>query len=180
MGCDRKCRHCHQLSLYIILHLYCCYFFNAKNGFLLYYPKDRSFPYTFKKLSPQLRNKNRYSFKWPFEEPAAVVYGWPVNCGESLRFVATNHKVCGDTSLPPVGRWGPERSEMDLSSVVVGSWLRVPPRVLLCTGMLGRVCLLLWGVSRRWRDQDWRPIPDSSSQDTLSLPKTLGISNHLY
>lgn len=41
--------------------------------------------------------------------------------------MAINHKVCVDTSLPPVGHWGLERSEMNLSSVVVDSWLRVPP-----------------------------------------------------
>lgn len=39
MGCDRKCRHWHQLSLYIILHLYCCYFLMLKMASCSIIPK---------------------------------------------------------------------------------------------------------------------------------------------
>ena len=40
MGCDRECRHCHQLSLYIILHLYCyCYFLMLKMASCSIIPK---------------------------------------------------------------------------------------------------------------------------------------------
>ena len=38
MGCDRECRHCHQLSLYIILHLY-RYFFMLKMASCSIIPK---------------------------------------------------------------------------------------------------------------------------------------------
>lgn len=66
---------------------------------------------------------------------------------------------------------------MNLSSVVVDSWLRFLPDLSLYRDAGARLAA---AVRSQADPGGTRPTPDSSVQDTLSLPKTLGISNHLY